>query len=185
MLGADFGPILSRAQAGDQASFTRIFRDVNPALLRYLRVVVPDAPEDVASETWLQVVGGLVKFAGDERAFRAWLFTIARHRAADHGRARTRQQSAADAWAAHQSEPQIEQDVADVALERLSTRAILAQIAALPADQAEIVMLRVVAGLSNVEVGRIVGKSPGAVRVTAHRALRRLARQSDRTDVTA
>jgi RNA polymerase sigma-70 factor (ECF subfamily) len=52
---------------------------------------------------------------------------------------------------------------------------VLELIASLPGDQAEIIMLRVVAGLEAREVARIVGKSPGAVRVSAHRGLRKLA----------
>jgi RNA polymerase sigma-70 factor (ECF subfamily) len=45
-------------------------------------------------------------------------------------------------------------------------------------------MLRVVAGLEAADVARIVGKTPGAVRVTAHRALRRLAELAERAGVT-
>ena len=50
-------------------------------------------------------------------------------------------------------------------------------MAALPADQAEMVMLRVVAGLDVATVASMVGKSPGAVRVAVHRALQRLSRE--------
>ena len=57
-----------------------------------------------------------------------------------------------------------------------STRRAVALIRTLPPDQAEVVMLRVVAGLEPAEVARIIGKSPGAVRVLGHRGLRRLAR---------
>jgi RNA polymerase sigma-70 factor (ECF subfamily) len=75
-------------------------------------------------------------------------------------------------------------DTADLALERISTQAALALISALPADQAEIIVLRVVAGLDTRAVARIVGKSPGAVRVAAHRGLRRLAATVDQAGVT-
>ena len=54
-------------------------------------------------------------------------------------------------------------DAADQALEAVSTHATMALIKSLPPDQAEIMMLRVVAGLDTVDVARIVGKSPGAV----------------------
>jgi hypothetical protein len=60
-------------------------------------------------------------------------------------------------------------------LEGQSTRAALALLAQLSADQAEVVALRVLGGLEVAEVARIVGKRPGAVRVLAHRGLRRLA----------
>jgi RNA polymerase sigma-70 factor, ECF subfamily len=75
-------------------------------------------------------------------------------------------------------------DAADLALEAVSARAVVALIARLPRDQAEIIMLRVVADLETAEVARIVGKSPGVVRVAAHRGLRRLAGLAERAGVT-
>jgi RNA polymerase sigma-70 factor, ECF subfamily len=182
VIGAAFGVTLARAQGGDETAFACLFRDVQPALLRYLRVITPEA-EDVASDTWLQVVRGLAGFRGGEEAFRAWLFTIARHRAVDAGRARFRRSDVPmDGLAA--ADQQTSPDAAEAALEALSTRDVLALIAALPRDHAEIIMLRVVAGLEAADVARIVGKTPGAVRVTAHRALRRLADLAERAGVT-
>jgi RNA polymerase sigma-70 factor (ECF subfamily) len=183
VIGAAFGDTLSAAQGGDEASFARIFRDVQPGLLRYLSVIAPAAAEDVAGDTWLQVVAGLAAFQGGETAFRAWLFTIARHRAVDWGRWRGRRRTVPLA-----ENPEAERltspDAAEVALERISTHAAMTLIATLPRDQAEIIMLRVIAGLDTGEVARIVGKSPGAVRVAAHRALGRLADLADRAGVT-
>ncbi len=153
-------------------------------LLGYLRVIAAEAAEDVASETWLQVVAGLGGFRGGEAAFRAWVFTIARHRAVDAGRARARRRTIPldqDDLPRGLTAP----DAGEAALEAISTQAVVALLATLPRDQAEIILLRVVAGLSNRDVGRLVGKSPGAVRVAAHRGLRRLANLVDREGVTA
>jgi RNA polymerase sigma-70 factor, ECF subfamily len=182
VIGAGFGVVLASAQAGDEEAFACVFRDVQPALLRYLRVITPEA-EDVAGDTWVQVVAGLAGFRGEEDAFRAWLFTIARHRAADAGRSRARRPAVPLAPGETADQP-MAPDAADVALEAISARAAVALIGALPRDQAEIIMLRVVAGLDAADVARIVGKSPGAVRVAAHRALRRLAGLVDRAGVT-
>jgi RNA polymerase sigma-70 factor (ECF subfamily) len=66
-------------------------------------------------------------------------------------------------------------DAADLAIERMSTRSAIALLAGLPAIQAEVILLRVVAGLDTETVAQLVGRSPGAVRVAAHRGLRRLA----------
>jgi RNA polymerase sigma-70 factor, ECF subfamily len=129
------------------------------------------------------VVAGLPRFRGDEDAFRAWLFTIARHRAADAGRSRSRRPVVLLADTELLKAP-LAPDTADVALEAISARATVALIATLPPDQAEIIMLRVVAGLDASAVARIVGKSPGAVRVAAHRGLRRLAGLTERAGVT-
>jgi RNA polymerase sigma-70 factor, ECF subfamily len=182
VIGAAFEVILGRAKAGDEAAFACIFRDVQPALLRYLRVIAPEA-EDVAGDTWLQVAAGLAGFRGGEQAFRAWLFTIARHRAADAGRSRARR-PAVPLQASGAAEQVMSPDAADLALEAISARAAVALIAALPRDQAEIIMLRVVVGLNAGEVARLVGKTPGAVRVAAHRGLRRLAGVAERAGVT-
>ena len=182
MIGGAFGVTLASARTGDEAAFARIFRDIQPALLRYLRVIATD-PEDVAGETWVQVVTGLRRFRGGEQDFRAWLFTIARHRAADAGRWRARRPAVPFDMtepAQHLTSP----DAADQALEAVSTQAAMALIRSLPPDQAEIIMLRVVAGLDTGDVARIVGKTPGAVRVAAHRGLRRLAGQVAQAGVT-
>ena len=184
MIGAAFGAELARAQNGDEAAFACIFRDVQPALLRYLRVIAPEAADDVAGDTWVHVVDGLTRFRGDETAFRAWLFTIARHRAIDRGRSRARHRTVAleESGAA---ERLTAPDAAEVALEQMATRAALAAVAMLPRDQAEIIMLRVMVGLDTHQVARIVGKSPGAVRVAAHRGLRRLASLANQAGVKA
>lgn len=183
MLGAAFEVTLADARAGDQEAFAAIFRDIQPSLLRYLQVIAADAADDMAGDTWLQVIAGLASFRGDEQAFKAWLFTIARHRTIDWARSRARRQ-ALPARLGVTDGQQVTPDTAEVVLERLSTRAILAAIASLPNDQAEIILLRVVAGLDAPAVGRIVGKTPGAVRVAAHRGLRRLASVLDQTGVT-
>jgi RNA polymerase sigma-70 factor (ECF subfamily) len=182
VIGGEFAAVLAGAKGRDEEAFACLFRDVQPALLRYLRVIAAEAAEDVAAQTWLDVVAGLPGFSGGEEAFRAWLFTIARHRAVDASRARDRRPTvplAGQEAAQRLTAP----DTADVALEQTATRAVLTLISALPKDQAEIIVLRVVAGLDTHQVARIVGKRPGAVRVTAHRALRRLAAMLDRAGV--
>jgi RNA polymerase sigma-70 factor (ECF subfamily) len=184
VIGAGFSLTLASAQGGDEIAFACLFRDVQPALLRYLHVITPEAEaEDVAGETWLQVVKGLPGFRGGEEAFRAWLFTIARHRAVDAGRSRSRRSDVPLAVTEVLEQPTA-QDAAELALEAISTRSVVALIKSLPRDHAEIIMLRVVAGLEAADVARIVGKTPGAVRVTAHRALRRLADLAERAGVT-
>ena len=64
MIGEAFPSILDRARHGDEIAFTVLWRDVNPALLRYLTVTGEPA-DDVAAETWASVVKGLARFAGD------------------------------------------------------------------------------------------------------------------------
>jgi RNA polymerase sigma-70 factor (ECF subfamily) len=183
VVGEGFAAVLTAAQEGSEAAFSRLWRDGNPALLRYLRVIAPDAAEDIAADTWLHVVRGLAGFRGDEQAWRAWLFTTARRRAVDEGRRRSRR-PVAPLDGLRPSGVPVSQDAAEVAIEHLGTRSALALVAGLPALQAEVILLRVVAGLDTEMVARLTGRSPAAVRVAAHRGLRRLAQILAETGVT-
>ena len=64
VVGDDFAAVLAAAQDGSEEHFAVLWRDANPALVRYLRVLVPDAAEDIAAETWVSVVRGLAAFIG-------------------------------------------------------------------------------------------------------------------------
>jgi RNA polymerase sigma-70 factor (ECF subfamily) len=179
---------LARASLGDEAWFLDLWRALQPRLLRYLRVVGCDDPEDVASETWLQVVRDLHRFSGGEEDFRRWLFTIGRHRAVDAARARLRRPVGPSAVGldiladSHLVEDQV--------LDGMSVQRAVALLAGLSKDQAEAVALRVIAGLDTPDVARILGKSAGAIRVALHRGLKALAADpsvqalADRTSAT-
>jgi RNA polymerase sigma-70 factor, ECF subfamily len=168
---------LARSTMGDEAGFLELWRALQPRLLRFLRVLGCTDPEDVASETWLQVVRDLHKFTGGADDFRRWLFTIARHRAIDAARARSRRpalpvSSGLDVFADRQL-------VEDQVLDGMSIRDAVAMLTRLSPDQAEAVALRVIAGLDTPDVARILGKSAGAVRIALHRGLRSLADDPD------
>jgi RNA polymerase sigma-70 factor, ECF subfamily len=174
MIGPDFEAMLAAAAGGDEQAFGRLWRDLQPRLLRYFMVASPAAAEDLASETWLGVVRGLHRFQGNEPAFRAWVFTIARHEVLDWRR-RAARRATEDLPANGLAEQPAPDDPAADALEGLSTRSALAEVATLPPDQAEAIVLRVVAGLDVQRVAEIMGKRPGTVRVLTHRGLRQLA----------
>jgi RNA polymerase sigma-70 factor (ECF subfamily) len=163
---------LSAAVAGDDAGFAALWRSLHPALLRYLRVVAGDAADDVASETWLQAVRDLPGFVGDQQAFRVWLFRVGRNRGIDEQRRVRRRKE--EPSPLDTEEPVTAWDAATAVIEKSDTDWALRLIASLPRDQAEAVMLRVVAGLDVAQTAQVLGKRPGAVRVAAMRGLRRL-----------
>jgi len=172
MDSAAFTDALARAQRGDEAAFTTLFRMCQPAVLRYLQVVAPGRAEDIAGDTWVQVVRGLGEFRADQpAAFRGWVLSIARHRWLDDQRARGRRPEVA---AQELPDKPAETDVAANVDEMMSTEAALALIARLPPDQAEVVTLRYIANLDVATTAATLGKEPGAIRVLAHRGLKRL-----------
>jgi len=172
----ELGAAVARAQEGDEAAFAVAYRIVQPGLLGYLRGIVGDDAEDVASDAWLEIARDLGRFRGDGAGFRGWTATIARHRALDHLR-RLKVRPRATALEQDLLELPGTHSTHDQALESLSTQDALRLVAGLPRDQAEAVLLRVVVGLDGPAAARVLGKRPGAVRTAAHRGLKRLARQ--------
>jgi RNA polymerase sigma-70 factor (ECF subfamily) len=167
----EFARTLDAACAGDEAAFVRLFRSMQPVLLRYLRVVAGPLAEDVASDTWVAVVRDLRRFTGGEDAFRAWLLSIARRRWIDALRVAGRRP---ELTVDDLPERVAADDVPDAVEEIVTTERALALIARLPRDQAEVILLRVVAGLDVATTAELVGKQSGHVRVLAHRGLKRL-----------
>ncbi|MFK0114725.1 RNA polymerase sigma factor [Streptomyces sp. NPDC090994] len=177
MLGddAELTAAVHAAQDGDETAFRTVYRAVHPRLLGYVRTLVGESDaEDVASEAWLQIARDLHRFAGDADRFRGWAATIARNRALDHVRMRGRRPliGGDETELTGRAAPS---DTAGEAIEALTTGTTLSLIAALPQDQAEAVVLRVVVGLDAKTAAKTLGKRPGAVRTAAHRGLKRLA----------
>jgi len=181
-----FEGVIAAAKTGAEWAITALYREFGPGLLRYLRAQAPADGEDLASEVWMNVAAGLGRFEGDEAAFRCWLFSIAKRRLIDFRRREQRRRTMLNSL-----EPTGASDSVDPAAQALmasESEVALAHIATLPPDQAEVVLLRVVAGLDVAEVATIVGKKAGAVRVLQHRALKRLSgrlvRERREADVT-
>jgi RNA polymerase sigma-70 factor, ECF subfamily len=182
-LGDQFQGILVAAQDGGEWAVAALYRWLHPAVIGYLRARAGHDAEDLASETWLAVARALPTFSGDETAFRSWVFTIAHRRLVDHHRAtarrpRTRSLTPADGEGFDGGSAALagpDDPAAEVVAAVAGEEAVRRIVALLPDDQAEIVLLRVVAGLPTEDVARITGRRPGTVRVLQHRALRRLA----------
>jgi RNA polymerase sigma-70 factor (ECF subfamily) len=173
-VGGTLDDAVDRARSGDESGFLELWRALNPPLLRYLAVRGVESSEDVAAETWLAVVRDLPRFIGGGDGFRAWVFTLARHRTVDAARSRAARPVVALADVSVAGSSPTAPSAEDQALANVSTEQALMLVATLPPDAAELVMLRVVADLDVAVVATMVGKSPGAVRVAVHRALRML-----------
>ena len=174
----DLETALVAARAGAEWGFVALYRDLQPRLLRYATALVGAEAEDVTAETWLHVARDLHRFDGDLDGFRGWASTICRHRATDVARVRARRpQVVGDIGEfGAVAEPPASSDTADDALTGLSSRAAIALIASLPQREAEAVLLRAVVGLDTNATRALLGTSAGAVRLAAHRGLKRLAR---------
>ncbi|HET8659909.1 MAG TPA: sigma-70 family RNA polymerase sigma factor [Micromonosporaceae bacterium] len=174
----DLAAAVAAAREGDEDAFRVLYREVQPGLLRYLRGLVGDDADDVASEAWLQIARDIRTFRDHGAGFRGWAARIARNRALDHLRHHRRRPvtivpaellaEVADGYADGY-------DLAEETVTAAATRSAVALIATLPRDQAEAILLRVVMGLDANAAAKVLGKRPGSVRTAAWRGLRRLA----------
>lgn len=164
------------AGAAREAELVDLYRALAPGLHRYVssRLRGNDA-EDVVSQVWYEVVRAQPDLA-DEDERRAFVYTVARRRIQDELRRQRRKpvdlvdQGVLDGMLGTGTDP------GSTVADRLDGEAAARRIAGLlPEEQADIVLLRVVGGLSADEVAAVVGRPAGTVRVLQHRALRRLA----------
>jgi RNA polymerase sigma-70 factor, ECF subfamily len=175
-----FESTLRAAQAGAEWAVAALYRQHDPRLLRYLRAQEPQDFADIASDTWLDVARNLHTFTGGEDAFRGWLFTIMRRRLVDHRRARGRRP--VELAPPGELQGPTAASAEDAALTgSLGEAEALRLVARLAPEQAEVLLLRVLADLDVETVAGIVGRRPGTVRVLQHRALKKLAKELDGT----
>ena len=168
-----FESVLAAARAGADWAWERIYRDLAGPVTGYLRAHGAAEPDDLAGEAFLQVVRGLPRFSGDERDFRAWVFTIVHRRLLDERRRRGRRPVASDS-------PPVDLpggDVREEAQERLDRRRVLGLLEDLPPDQRSVLLLRIIGDMTIEEIARAIGKRPGAVKALQRRGLKSVARE--------
>jgi RNA polymerase sigma factor (sigma-70 family) len=184
---ASFQELLAAARRGADSAWREIYAELSPAVLGYLRGRGAAEPDDLTGEVFLQVVRDLERFEGDWRGFRAWVLAIAHHRLLDEARRRSRRpiDPVPDPADAPDREPA--EDVADDipvgVASRLGLERTTELLADLSPDQRSVILLRVVADLSLEEVGRVLGKRPGAVKQLQRRGLLQLRRRLEREGV--
>ena len=163
------GALMARFQAGDEAAFNELYMLSLPSVTGFLgRLATREVAGDLAQETFLRVIEARRTFRPGA-PFRPWLFAIARHVAQD-SRRRWSRRNAKEVAVPELPEP----SVAPLAEDHLDQTRLAALVLQLPEDQREAVWLAKVEGMTSVEIGRIVGASPGAVKVRLHRATAKL-----------
>jgi RNA polymerase sigma-70 factor, ECF subfamily len=169
--------LTSLAVQGDPGAIEVLIGEVRPMIVRYCRARLGrvsgqyHAADDVAQEVCIAVLSALPRYRDMGRPFASFVFGIASHKIADALRSAIRPAvPTEDLPDGPDDRPGPEETVVRY-IEAQRARDLLGR---LPAHQRELVLLRVVAGLSAEETGNVLGMSAGAVRVAQHRALARL-----------
>ncbi|MCC8248513.1 sigma-70 family RNA polymerase sigma factor [Saccharothrix luteola] len=177
------------AVAGDRRAVASLLAAVRPLVVRYCRARVggqersSTSADDVAQEVCLALLTALPTYKDHGRPFLAFVYGIAAHKVADAHRAALRNRA--------EPVPEVPDGPDDerAGPEQSALRAELAQrmgelLRLLPDKQREILVLRVVVGLTADQTAAAVDATPGAVRVAQHRALTRLRREFERPLIT-
>jgi len=172
VLGEVFDDVLVAAQAGAGWACTRIWEDLAGVVTGYLRMQGAAEPDDVASETFLNVFRSLGTFDGDEEGFRSWVFTIAHRRLIDERRRRSRRPvtTSLDARTHDPTDEGHEREV----LQRVEVLELEPMLDLLSDAQRDVLLLRTIGGMSLEETAEAVGRRVGAVKQLQRRALLKL-----------
>jgi RNA polymerase sigma-70 factor (ECF subfamily) len=173
-----FSELVNAAVDRDPVATHRVLETIRPFVLRYCRARLGRvdrsfaSADDVVQEVCLSLVSALPAYQERGQPFLAFVYGIAKHKVADAHRTAARDRSMPLAEVPDRPETAAgpEQQVVQAELKLL----IDGLLATLTDKQREIVVLRVMAGLSSEQTADAVGSTPGAVRVAQHRALARL-----------
>jgi RNA polymerase sigma-70 factor, ECF subfamily len=165
------------AVRGQPAAIDTLLRQIRPMVVRYCRSRLGHisghyyAADDVAQEVCIAVLSALPRYQDMGRPFASFVFGIASHKVADAMRSAARLAIPTEDLPDGPDDRPGPEETAVAYLEAERARAMLAR---LPVGQRELIVHRLLTGLSAEETGRILGMSAGAVRVAQHRALTRL-----------
>ena len=154
------------------AQFAQLYDRHMTGVYRYLLTMVGNVKdaEDLTSQTFLEALENLHRYRGNGD-FRAWLFRIARNKSIDHYRKHKRD----TAWAEDADYVDGgQQSPETAAANALAIAHVLRQLRTLSPDRAEVVSLRLFAGLEVSEIAHDLRKPETAVRMLLHRGLRDL-----------
>jgi RNA polymerase sigma-70 factor, ECF subfamily len=169
---------LAAAIQGDRGAIDHVLRAIRPLVVRYCRARLGRtertfaSADDVAQEVCMAVLTALPSYRDQGRPFLAFVYGIAAHKVIDAHRAAGRNKS--EPVPDVPDSPEVSGGPEQYALQFEAAGEMNRLLDTLPDKQREILVLRVVNGLSAEETAEAVGSTPGAIRVAQHRALARL-----------
>jgi RNA polymerase sigma-70 factor, ECF subfamily len=141
--------------------FGQIYRFV------YSRLRDQDAAEDVTSEVFFKALRAIGRYKPSGHPFSAWLYQISVNAIADHYRARKPTSNLEDAIGVADPQQPLDERVAD---QDDATR-VWAAINSLPEQQRTAISLKLGEDLRLADIGLVMGKSEGAIKLLIHRGM--------------
>ena len=163
---------VEQARAGDSAAVGVLYEHHVDRIYRYivLKIGDPQEAEDLTGQVFVRMIEAISNFQWQGVSFQSWLYRIAHNLVVDHLRQRARRPQVAlepleGTLLSDGDDPYTWAEAADF---REHLRGALGRLTEL---QAQVIALKFGGGLSNAEVGRVLGRSEGAVKALQHSAL--------------
>lgn len=160
---AEIKNLVNKAVKGSHEAFGQLYRFFVKRIYRYVFYQVGDkmTAEDITADVFFKALDHIDSCEGKEATFQAWLYRIAHNCVIDYFRSRNRQLSLESEIYHLKQDPD----------KRMESRELIDIVSKLPTNQRQIIILKFIAGLSNREIGKVLGKNAGAVRIMQMRAL--------------
>jgi RNA polymerase sigma-70 factor (ECF subfamily) len=176
--------LLQAYRAGDVRAFERLVARHEKPVWNFIRRFVADAAtaEDLLQEVFLRVVKSADEWRGAAK-FSTWLYTIARNLTVDQARRAVHRNAASldaergvgeSTTTLHDRLASPDRRADEVAADRETKRRIDEAVAALPADQREVFLMREVMEMPFAEIAAAVGASEPTVKSRMRYALEKL-----------
>jgi RNA polymerase sigma-70 factor (ECF subfamily) len=172
----DEGQLIQRARQGDLAAVSELYNLHVDRIYQYVRYRTGDdqTAEDITAEVFLRAIESLNTYNDQGAPFIAWLYRIAYARIIDFWRTSKRRQTTP------LDDPLLQDGLVvtdeDIEVDFLQHRSLRSALQQLTDEQQHVIILKFVQGMSNAEIGQILGKTEGAVKALQRRALEALAR---------
>lgn len=164
--------IVGIAERGDRDAFRTLFLALGPKVkaLAMRQGAAAGLAEDVVQETFLKIWRNARSFAPGRGAAASWVFAIARNARIDM----LRQEPAWGALSDDQAEASSNEPTPDAALaSRQIQDRVQAVLSSLPAEQAAVIRLAYLEGLSQSEIAERLGAPLGTVKTRMNLAYRK------------
>lgn len=175
----DEDQLIQRARQGDLAAVSEIYNLHVDRIYKYVRYRTGDdqTAEDITAEVFLRAIESLGSYNDHGAPFVAWLYRIAHARIIDYWRSANRRQTAP------LDDPLLQDGLVEtdeaIDVDFLQHRLLWSALQQLTDDQQNVIILKFVEGLSNLEIAQVLGKTEGAIKALQRRALETLSRMLD------
>lgn len=162
---------IAACQTGELTQFTLLYERYIEKIYRfvYFKTFHQETAEDLTSFTFMKALEHIADYEVARGNFSSWLYRIAQNTVIDHYRTTKQEVDIEQAFNLASGQNVAAETEVSLALQEVQT-----YLKSLEPDTRELIIMRLWQGLSYQEIAELTGKSEGALKMAASRALKQL-----------